>query len=151
MLKVHPKTRKECREEQQQNYLSGWASKPYCHTPTLNESFGKDAKSTGAAGPSTTHVEDSGGLREVCIKCKPVLSRYQLMFQSFVHQGSELKRRKSTNPHPKRPDMQHYRNLKAQNEWIRSNVFNAMGTTYSVHNAFAEHFSFTRNVSLGRE
>ena len=81
MPNKHPKTRQQRREEQQQNYLTGRAIRPYCHTPTLNESFGDD----DGAGPSTATVH------EVYPKCNPVLSRYEDIFRSFVHQGSELK------------------------------------------------------------
>ena len=42
-------------------------------------------------------------------------------------QGTELKKRKKINPHPKRPHFDHYRDLKKQNDWLHSNVFDAMG------------------------
>ena len=47
--------------------------------------------------------------------------------KSMVHQGSALKRRKSANPHPKRGDATHYRDLVRQNEWLRSNMFDSLG------------------------
>ena len=42
-------------------------------------------------------------------------------------QGSELKRRKLINPHPKKQDKEHYRDLVKQNDWIRNNIFDATG------------------------
>lgn len=45
----------------------------------------------------------------------------------MVHQGSELKKKKSINPHPKIPDKTHYRDLVRQNEWLRSNLFDCAG------------------------
>lgn len=42
-------------------------------------------------------------------------------------QGSSLKMVKRINPVPRRVDMAHFRDLKAQNDWLRSNVFDSMG------------------------
>ena len=42
-------------------------------------------------------------------------------------QGTELKRRKLINPHPKQPDKEQYRDLVKQNEWLRNNVFDSLG------------------------
>ena len=51
------------------------------------------------------------------------LSRVQQSFFGLKMQGSEIKRRRV----PTNEDKQHYRNLVAQNEWLRANVFDAMG------------------------
>ena len=45
----------------------------------------------------------------------------------MVHQGTELKRKISINPHPKKSDMTHYRDLVNQNEWLRQNMFDSLG------------------------
>ena len=45
----------------------------------------------------------------------------------MVHQGSDLKRKIAVNPHPKRADTTHYRDLVRQNEWLRQNVFDSLG------------------------
>ena len=45
----------------------------------------------------------------------------------MVHRGSQLRRRKSINPNPKRRDFTHYRDVVRQNEWLRSNVFDSLG------------------------
>ena len=116
-----PKTRKRRREEQRGNYLTGKASKPYVHTPTLKMAF-SDCK----AGPSDTPSTEAS-TEKVCTRCSPVLSRYKVTFEGLVHQGCTLKRRKSSNPHPKRPNTQPYRDLNAQNAWLRSNIFDPMG------------------------
>ena len=63
----------------------------------------------------------------MCTKRRPILSRYEGIYKSLIHQHSELKKRKHANPHPKRPDFVHYRDLKGQNEWIRENCFDPMG------------------------
>ena len=44
-----------------------------------------------------------------------------------MRHGTDLKKAKSTNPYPKNPDRSHYRNVKAQNEWLRNNIFDPMG------------------------
>ena len=38
-----------------------------------------------------------------------------------------MRHSKRVLPHPKKPDKQHYRNLVAQNAWIRANLFDALG------------------------
>lgn len=67
------------------------------------------------------------GVCGVCPQRASILSRYSSTFKEMVHQGSELKQKKSINPHPKRPDNAHYMDLVKQNEWLRSNVFNSLG------------------------
>ena len=42
-------------------------------------------------------------------------------------EGSSLKRVKRINPVPRRVDMDHYWDVKAQNDWLRSNIFDSMG------------------------
>ena len=42
--------------------------------------------------------------------------------RGLVHQGSTLKRRKH-----KSPNLEYYRNVKVQNEWLRENLFDPMG------------------------
>ena len=119
MPKDRPTTRKERRKKQQENYVAGRSSRPYNHTPSLNASFSDDQ----TPGPS---YELSGEKSKVCLKCVTVLSRWQDTFKSFVKQGSELKKRKAINPYPKCSDIPPYKDLNAQNEWLRNNVFNAM-------------------------
>lgn len=64
---------------------------------------------------------------KVCSRCLPVLSRYKTTFEGLVHTGSTRKSRRSRNPHPKHVSTQPYRDLNAQNAWLRSNIFDAMG------------------------
>ena len=45
----------------------------------------------------------------------------------MIHQGSDLIRKKSINPHPVKVDRAHYRNVVKQNEWLRENIFDAVG------------------------
>ena len=112
-----PKTRRERREHQLQCYLSGEARRPHTHTRTLRSSL-EDASSTATTSTASTAI---------CAQCKPVLSRYIEVFKGMVHQGSELKKRKTANPHPRRPNMVHYRDIKSQNDWLRENMFDTLG------------------------
>ncbi len=116
-------TRKERRRELRANYLSGRGRMSYIHGPTLNSSLEEDEPQPGqnGAGPS------GASSRGVCVKCRPILSRYSDIFKGLVHQGSELKKKKHLNPHPKRPEMTHYRDVKRQNDWLREHVFDPMG------------------------
>ena len=75
-----------------------------------------------ASGSSSASPPD-----RVCCKCKPILSCYHDSFTALVRIGSNLKRRKSRNPYPKRANVQHYRDMNAQKEWIRENIFDTMG------------------------
>ena len=106
-----PKTRKERREQQRAAYLDGRASRPHSHTRTLRRSL--EEVPTSSSG--------------VCAQCDPVLSRHVSDFKGMVHRGSDLKRRKSINPNPKRGDFTQYRDVVRQNEWLRSNVFDSLG------------------------
>ena len=78
-------------------------------------------------GPSGANSSAPGASSSVCAKCRPILSRYSDIFKGLIHQGSELKKRKRLNPHPKLPDTTHYCDLNRQNDWIRENLFDPMG------------------------
>ena len=106
-------TRKERREQQRARYLEGRARHPYKHTPALNRSLTEDSSSSASSG--------------VCAQCRPILSRYKATFKGMVHQGTTLKKQKCINPNPKRTNSTPYRDVKRQNEWLRSNVFDSMG------------------------
>ena len=70
-------------------------------------------------------MSDSVGVgtnSEICTKCHPLLSRYRDEFKSMKKQGTSLKKVKRINPVPKRAHLTHYRDLKAQNDWLRANV-----------------------------
>ncbi len=110
-----PRTRKERRSQQRTNYLEGRARRPYTHTSALNTSLTEESQAQGSS---------SSG---VCDQCHPILSRYVDTVKCLVHQGTELKKCKHMNPHPKRPNVIHYRDLKRQNDWLRANVFDSMG------------------------
>ena len=82
----------------------------------------------GQPGPAEeAHYQPSDWNTNVCKSCAPVLCKYSETFKSMKRQGSELKKRKEINPHPKKPNFDHYRDLTKQNEWLRSNIFDAMG------------------------
>lgn len=71
--------------------------------------------------------EEPSNSRKLCTDCKPVLEKLLPKFESFVRSDIELRHRKRVLPNPRKPDKLHYRNLVAQNEWIRCNLFDALG------------------------
>lgn len=107
-----PKTRKERRERQRINYFEGRARRPYRHTPFLEWSLTEDSEASSSDG--------------ICPQCRPILSCYSQTFGEMVHTGTELKRKK-VNTSPKHVNSIPYRDVKQQNEWIRSNIFDSMG------------------------
>ena len=114
MPKERTSTRKERREEQSRHYLQGRAKKPHVHTRSMD----------AALAEASSRDEAVEG---VCKRCRPVLSRYVIDFNELTHHGSALKRRQHINPAPRKPDTQHYRDVKKQNEWLRENMFDALG------------------------
>ena len=101
-------TRKGRRGKRRELYLTGEARYPYRHATSLDSALAE----TGAS------ISGSPNGTDVYAQCKPILLRYVDTFKGLVHVGSELKRRKNTNPHPKNPDKTHYRDLNCQNEWL---------------------------------
>ena len=63
----------------------------------------------------------------MCKRCRPILSRFIEQFKGLTKRGSDLKKVKRINPHPKKPDVAHYRDLKSTNEWLQANIFDPMG------------------------
>ena len=102
--------RKRRRESYADTYMDGRSRKAY----KLRKDIDIAQKQMG----SPPHMPDL-----VCITCSEALSRIQQSFFGLKRQGSEIKRRQV----PKNQDKQHYRNLVVQNEWLRANVFDAMG------------------------
>lgn len=107
-------TRKQRRERQRRNYLEGRARQPYAHTPAMNVALEENG-------------HESSTNEGVCRRCRPILTRYIDDFKELTHRGSALKRRKRISPVPRSPDREHYRDVKKQNDWIRQNMFDAMG------------------------
>ena len=70
----------------------------------------RDGHETNESEPDSEVGTNSG----VCTKS---------LFQDMKRQGSSLKRAKRINPVPRRADMDHYRDVKAQNDWLHSNIF----------------------------
>ena len=46
----------------------------------------------------------------------------------MIHQGSELKRQKTVYPNPKKDDAIPYRDIVKQNEWLRQNCYDSLGS-----------------------
>ena len=111
-------------QKRKRTYLQGHAHKPYRITGDLSHAF-----EGGIAGPSSSEPTVSN----VCNSCMPVLCKYAETFKGLRRQGSELKRRKTINPNPKKPDFDHYRDLS------KHNVFDALGNylfcSKCIHNA----------------
>ena len=120
-------TRKGRRKVNKQRYLEGMSRKPYRVSRELQLSF-EDSDSTHDRSSSSSnsmgcHIEQSQWNKNVCKSCAPVLQKYAVTFTSLKRQGSELKKRKRINPHPKKPETLQYRDLVRQNEWLRCNIF----------------------------
>ena len=92
----------------------------------------------------------------MCKSCAPVLQKYAVTFTSLKRQGSELKKRKRINPHPKKPETLQYRDLVRQNEWLRCNIFDTVGNYLfcckCVHHALGVSFQrLSRQRSVKRK
>ena len=110
--------RKRSRESYVDTYMDGRSRKAY----KLRKDIDTDQKCMG----SPPHMPE-----QVCHNCSVALFRVQQSFFGLKMQGSDIKRRRV----PTNEDKQHYRNLIAQNEWLRANVFDAMGNYCFVSNA----------------
>ena len=97
------------------NYLEGRSRKVH----KLRNDAEQGLKADQAHARETTHGP--------CTSCRPALEKLQPVFDSFVRSDLELRHSKRVLPEPKKPDKTHYRNLVAQNEWIRSNLFDGLG------------------------
>ena len=108
-------SRKRRNESACTNYLGGHARKAHKLRSDLDKELQQEE-----TGSSSSR---SGG----CTTCAPVLETCKHAFQSLVRHGAELRHCKNVLPNPKKPHVQHYRNLVRQNAWIRSNLFDALG------------------------
>ena len=63
----------------------------------------------------------------LCPICPSVLIRLQNAFEASGRHGKELFRRKSCHKNPKKTGVKQHRNLKEQNAWIKSNLFDSQG------------------------
>ena len=113
---TRPTTREARRERSREIYKAGKSKGPYRLSRSVNESLSKSS-TEGESSEVGTNLDG------MCRKYHPVLSRCVDTFKSMKKQGSSLKMVKRINPVPRRADMDHYRDVKAQNEWLRSNVF----------------------------
>ena len=77
-------TRKSRRRELKDNYLSGRARKRYTHGPTLNSSLQEDVDFEQPL-PSGTNASVPGESSSVCLKCRPILSRYSDILKGRIH------------------------------------------------------------------
>jgi len=74
-----PKTRKDRRAKQCNNYLKGKARSPYDHTRTLKRSLEESGKDFDGETNSA-----------VCPQCHPVLSRHAKVFKEMIHRGKNV-------------------------------------------------------------
>ena len=78
-----------------------------------------------------TAMDLSPTIEGVCSACASGLSGIASGFWKLKHQGTELKKRKTkTLTHNER---EHYRDINAQNEWLRGNVFDSVGNYLFCH------------------
>ena len=82
---------------------------------------------------SLDSTESTSNLEGVCSQCMPGLTQIVEGFHKLSHSGTELKKRKKRYPNPKIKDRAHYRNLVAENAWIRGNIFDPMGNYLFCH------------------
>lgn len=113
-----PSRRKKIRMTRYSNYISGSGRSVY-------KVRSKDLETSLQLSPS---------LEGVCSTCTSGLAGIAVGFIQLRQQGTELKKRKAKLPHPKCPEREHYRDISAQNEWLRGNVFDAMGNYLFCHN-----------------
>ena len=110
-------SRKKRRISWYKNFVSGTARSVY---KVRSKELGKS-------------LQLSSSLEGVCQSFASGLSGIAAGSCKLSQQETELKKRKSRLPHPKHPDRQHYRDINAQNEWLRGNVFDAMGNYMFCH------------------
>ena len=94
-------------------------------------------------------IESDSDLEGVCKQCLPGLTRIVEGFHRSTHSGSDLKKRKKRYPNPKNKDRAHYRNIVAENAWIRGNIFDPMGNylfATTVHKVSKQCLSRQRKV-----
>ena len=122
-------TRRGRRAKAKELYLQGRSRKPYRRAKDLQCSF-EDTQSDNPSSSNpaiTLHFEPSDWNDNVCKSCAPISMKYSWTFKGMKRQGTELKRCKSINPHPKQPAREQYRDLVKQNEWLRNNVYDSLG------------------------
>ena len=138
-----PKTRRERRAASKAAYLDGRARNPHHHTLVLKRSL-EEPGTSPSASVGASPVLDTSSSSSMCPQCKPVLSQYVDAFKGMVHQGSELKRKMTIDPNPKRAETTHYRDLVSQNEWLKQNMFDALGNYVIVRSCLLVSTSDTR-------
>ena len=115
-------SRKRRQESACENYLGGHARKAHKLRSNLDNELRVVEPEEDCSDTASTSTRSGG-----CTTCAPVLETCKHAFQSLIRQGAELRHCKNVLPNPKKPDVQHYRNLVKQNAWIRSNLFDALG------------------------
>lgn len=118
MPKEHPTTREGRRQEKRTNYLHGKS---------------RNLEYLQSSPVSHEATESDQGTSGVCPSCSPILSRYADTFKELTHRGSDLKRRKRIYPTPKTPNVEHYRDVKHQNEWLRELVFRELFVLFTLY------------------
>ena len=114
---------KERQQKRQKSYMQGRAHRPYRLAADISAAF-ESLQDTPNTNPACIKELPTSG---ICSSCIPVLNKYTPIFKGLKRQGSELKRRKVSNPHPKHPEHELYRDLVKQNDWLRANVFDGLG------------------------
>ena len=111
--------RKRRRDETSSRYLHGASRKVF----KLREGVKVGATEVDDSPEQIVTVAPSSQ----CLSCAPVLDKLKGTFNSLVRRDKELRHSKLVLPQPRKPDKLHYRNLVAQNQWIRNNLFDALG------------------------
>ena len=119
---------KRRRKKSRKTFFEGEARKPYRVHKSLRRSL----------------EDNDTGIDFVCKQCAPALGKVVDGFRKLRHQGSELKKRKRRYPTPKHRDREHYRDLVAQNAWVRGNIFDPMGNYLFCHGCVREALGVSR-------
>ena len=106
---------KECRVRAVSSYFEG-TSRALYSSPNLAKSLSDcslDGSPDSTQPPIKTKVK-------TCLLCPPILIRLAKTFEALGSHGKEKRRKQKSYLNPKKAG-KHYRNLSAENNWIREN------------------------------
>lgn len=122
---------KEHRVRAVSSYFEGTLRAPYS-SPNLAKSLSDCSLDVS---PETTQPPRA----KTCSLCPPILIRLAKTFEALGSHGKEKRRRQKSYPNPKKAG-KHYRNLSAENNWIRENLFDSQ-VSYNTYNQCAHRIS----------
>lgn len=122
-----PSGRHQKRQRRAERYLGGQARAPYKqHDSDLSRSFGDDSQ-LACEEPLPKRR------RGECSACPCHLQKLAKVFNDIGRHGKERSKRARGYPVPKKANRRKYRNMTAENAWIRENLFDAHGNYRYCH------------------